>query len=325
MQRILVPLDGSSLATQIMPYVQKLATLYDAEVVLLHVVSEATRQKLLNEHPDLTWTTNEAPLVGDVAEGTHERDERMFPSLRKVALNYLLPIAQQLRDSGLQTSIETEVIFGAPEGCIVETARKDNATMIVMATHGYSGVRRWALGSVTERVLQSTTVPVFVVRATNDQPAADALTFRRLLVPQDGSETAKQALPTAIELAQRTGAALHLLSVVEKRDAMPGIALTYLNPDKLKEAQSRHTQFATEQLQQIAAEVQQHNLTVTHEVVVGAPDTMIIEQAVQQQCDAIVMATHGYGDLNRLLIGSVADKVIRGTATPMLIVRASTT
>ncbi len=323
MQRILVPLDGSSLATQIMPYVQKLALLYDAEVVLLHVVSVSTRQKMLTDYPDLTWTTDEAPLVGDVAEGMHEPDERMFPSLRNVALNYLLPIAQQLRDSGLKASIETEVIFGAPEGCIVEAARKGNVTMIVMATHGYSGVRRWALGSVTERVLQAATVPVFVVRATNDKPATDAVTFRRLLVPQDGSAIAKQALPVAIELAQRTGAALHLLSVVEKRAAMPGIALTYLNPDKLQQAQERHTQFATEQLQQIAVEVQQHNLTVTHEVVVGAPDTMIIEQAVQQQCDAIVMATHGYGDLNRLLIGSVADKVIRGSATPILIVRAS--
>jgi len=136
-----------------------------------------------------------------------------------------------------------------------------------MATHGYGGLRRWALGSVTDRVVHTATVPVCVVRsAAHVAPGEHALT--RILVPLDGSDLARQALPLAIELAKRASAELVVLRAVET-----------------------HTQNAS---------------------------LMIMQSGV----DLIVMATHGYGGLQRWALGSVADKVLQAAPIPILLVRA---
>jgi nucleotide-binding universal stress UspA family protein len=157
MQTILVPLDGSQFAEQVLPHVQVLAPVLGARVCLLQVVSEIAH----------------ITMVGDTILGFHgieEPPERYYERERRVwdiecqrAENYLRPRAAQLHDAGLDATIE--VRLGQPAETIVEAAKQCHANFIAMTTHGASGLRRWALGSIADKVLHATTTPLVLVRA----------------------------------------------------------------------------------------------------------------------------------------------------------------
>jgi nucleotide-binding universal stress UspA family protein len=156
MKTILVPLDGSPLAKQVLPSVRMLAPLLGAEARLLPVVSEADRYHLLADfEPDDPFKT------------AGEKYRSSWDALRQNADSYLAPLAQQLRAAGVEPAYE--VRLGAPAEVIVEEAEREHVALIAMATHGYSGIKRWALGSVADKVLHATGKPLLLVRA---QPGA---------------------------------------------------------------------------------------------------------------------------------------------------------
>jgi nucleotide-binding universal stress UspA family protein len=314
MNTIIVPLDGSPLANQIVPYVRTLARHYDATICLLFAVSEVQRRQFFAEHPDVIWNTDEAPLEGL----EHEPDERMFDALREHAVQHLDPIAEDLRAAGLE--VETEVTFGWPATCIVEFAARRDAALIAMVTHGYSGMRRWALGSVTDKVVHASRVPVFVVRGS-EHPVADApLALRRILVPLDGSDFSRQAFPVATDLATRTGAALHLVQAAAPGHEYPALVRSILPGNKQESPTQQAVEWAEQQISAAADELRQSGYTVSAHASGGYPAEVIIEEANAQQCDLIVMATHGYSGIQRWSLGSVADKVLHATTTPLLLV-----
>jgi nucleotide-binding universal stress UspA family protein len=316
MNTIVVPLDGSSLANQIVPYARTLARYYDATICLLFVVSEAQRRQFFAQHPDFIWNTDEAPLEGL----EDEPDERMFDALREHATQHLELVAEDLRTLGLE--VETEVIFGWPATCIVEFATNRDAALIAMVTHGYSGMRRWALGSVTDKVVHAARVPVFVVRGSEHPVSDEPLALRRILVPLDGSAFSRQALPVATDLATRTGAALHLVQAASGHD-YPPIVRSILPGGKQEPPTQESIEWAEQQINADADEVRQAGHTVSAHASGGYPADVIIEEANQQHCDLIVMATHGYSGVQRWSLGSVADKVLHATTTPLLLVHVS--
>ena len=116
---------------------------------------------------------------------------------------------------GFGIDVETDVRCGPAPDVIIEAAEGLHISMIAMATHGYSGLRRWALGSVTDRVVHATATPVFVVRGAKPAPV-DPVVFKRVMVPLDGSPLAAQALPLAADLAERARAELLLMQAVEE-------------------------------------------------------------------------------------------------------------
>jgi nucleotide-binding universal stress UspA family protein len=199
MNTILVPLDGSPLAEQVLPYARVLATTLETNLHLLHVLADERSQEAAAATIWGAWGVGSA--AGRVPQVPSQQ-----PSRREVE-SYLEVLAQPLRDAGLR--VTTEVAAGWPAETIVRRATEQEARLIAMGTHGYSGLRRWALGSVTDRVAHLATMPVFVVRAP-----ADTFALTRILVPLDGSPEARAALPLACELAQRAGAAIDLLTVV---------------------------------------------------------------------------------------------------------------
>lgn len=136
--------------------------------------------------------------------------EESMDALRQRVQAYLHAQAQALEDAGLD--VTNEVRWGSPAEVIVEVAaRYAPGALIAMATHGYSGLRRWALGSVADKVIHATTVPVLVVRG-QAQPIVRPP--RRILTPLDGSGLARQALPLASEIARAAHAELILLRAV---------------------------------------------------------------------------------------------------------------
>ncbi len=315
MNTILVPLDGSELAAQVLPAVRTLAATLSAKIHLIHIVSDEEKQTFLDQYVPLLWSTPNVPV------DTLTKDEQICAVLQRHADTYLQATAQALHAEGFD--VTTEICFGSPAAHIVEAAGAHHAILIAMATHGYSGLRRWSVGSVTDKVVHATTAPVFVLRGQDAALAPDAFTIRRILVPLDGSNFARQAITVATRLAACAQARLHLLRAVLPADNIyPILARSYLPEGQLQEFLNEMRQEAAADLEDVADELRQSGLLVTTQVAIGHPAEVIVEEARHHQSDAIVMATHGYSGIQRWALGSVADKVLHATTTPLLLVRA---
>jgi len=317
MKTILVPLDGSALAEQVLPYVRTLAPLLGARVRLLNVIVDDPHDGLMAEGIAASYG------VIDPLATQREREHRSLTTLTHHAEGYLDSHAMLLRGFGID--VETDVRCGPAPDVIIEAAEGLQISMIAMATHGYSGLRRWALGSVTDRVVHATATPVFVVRGA--KPAAvNPIVFKRVMVPLDGSPLATQALPLAADLAERARAELLLMQAVEASiEAYPAIA-PLGRPDLMPSEVLRLLRVrAGQQLDVQAALLRDRGLSVTMHVVNGHAAEAIIDEATRQSVDLLVIATHGYSGLKRWALGSVTDKVLHAATTPLLLVRASAT
>jgi nucleotide-binding universal stress UspA family protein len=305
MKTILIPLDGSALSERVLPYARLLAHTIDARLHLLRVVSDSQPDSVPLDNPTIRAEAGLPPYEVD-------RDSTSaWDALRQFAENDLAEQAAQLRANGLHVTYEVRV--GAPAETIVEVAAECHARMIAMATHGYSGLARWALGSVADAVLHTTSVPVLLVRGNAPLPKR-APALKRIIVPLNGSELAKQALPPAIELADFAHA-----EVVVVQAIVPSIEdyLSAASPvaelrDSLR-AQALH-----EYELHVGHE---HPAAVTAAVLVGHAAQAIAEEVDWRHADLIVMATHAYSGLRRLVRGSVADQLLHTTTIPLLLVR----
>ena len=311
MKTIVTPLDGSALAEQALPYVRLLAPLLGAGVVLLRVVTPAEQQSVLARYAAERGGAH-------AAETDWQREQRALDELSRFAEQYLAAQAAALRAQDL--SVSTAVTAGHAPECIVEAANHRRETLIVMATHGYSGLRRWTLGSVADRVVHLSHAPVLLVRAGATAPGPPSL--RRILVPLDGSPLAAQALPLAAELAASAGAELLLLQVLLPfTELVPALAPTgrmlQVPPDVLDAEREQARQYLASE-----AAATRPGLRVTPLVEFGYPAETILHEAERQRADVIVMATHGYSGLRRWVLGSVADKVLHAAHAPLLLVRA---
>lgn len=315
MHTILVPLDGSELAQQVLPYARTLAALFSAPLRLIQVVSREHQEHFLVQSPALLWGASDPRLR------TMDLEKHAFQVLHARAENYLNTIAGPLRQEGFD--VETDVHFGVPAVCITETAAHRAVKMIAMVTHGYSGLQRWTLGSVTDKVVQTTTTPVFIVRAQAQILPAEPQPIKRILVPLDGSDFSKQALPIAIELATQSQASIHLVHALLPDDEYPAFVRVSLSESLFQQSMDAKHRWASQQLSVAAAEIQHNNISVSSQISLGHPAETIIAAASQQQSDVIVMATHGYGGLRRWVLGSVADKVLHATTPPLLLVHVT--
>lgn len=305
MRTILVPLDGSALAEQIIPLVRLYAPLLGAGVHLTRIVPHDAVDTLVSA--DLPV---QAEPGGSLASGW-ARSPLVQTLFRRHAEHYLETCAAQLRVAGLK--VATTIQVGPPAESILELASQPDIAMVAMTTNGYSGLRRWTTGSVARQVVRAAQVPVLIVRCVApDLLAAPDLRLTRALVALDGSALARQALPLAVELAVQARAELVLLQAVA-----PTIEYT----DVLA---IRHEQAATE-LDDLAAAIRrEHGVAVTAVVALNSAAEAIVGEAEQRRAELIVMATQGQGGLRRLVLGSVADRVLHTTPTPLLLVRART-
>jgi len=314
MKTILVPLDGSALAEQALPYVQTLATLLDARVRLLTAIVDDQHEGLMAEGMMVSYRVID-PLMRQ-----REREQQSLTRLIQQAESYLDSQAVPLRGHGID--VESDVRCGPAADMIIEAAEGLDIAMIAMATHGYSGLRRWALGSVTDRVVHATATPVFIVRGATAAPV-DPITFKRVMVPLDGSPLAAQALPLAADLAARARAELLLLQAIAPIEAFPSIA-PIGRPDLMPSEMVRMLRArAAQQLDEQAALLRDRSLPVATHVASGHAAEVIIDEAARQSADLIVMATHGYSGIKRWALGSVTDKVLHAATTPLLLVRAN--
>jgi nucleotide-binding universal stress UspA family protein len=306
MKTILVPLDGTPLAEQALTYAQLLAPVLGAKVLLLRAATEDEQERFLGQQrgQQVGTTLLQPPPVCEVC------------ALKAECLHsdcYLAAQAERLRACGVEAYGDTRI--GLPASVIVQSAEHWPDTLIAMATHAYSGLRRWVLGSITDKVVHDTTMPLLVVRAPQRTPPAEPR-LRHILVPLDSSAFASQALALAIQLAVRAHAKLTLLWVVA-----PSIE-EYIgdSPSQLDLRRVLYDE-AVKTYISVAGGVSPESVPIVSAVTLGPTAETIAEEAERRRADLIVMATHGYTGLQRWQLGSVADAVLHRTTTPLILVR----
>lgn len=298
LKSILVPLDGSQFAEAALP--------------VAHVVARAGGGSIrlaLAHHPLPSWNPAISFPDGGAAieQQTRDREARYLEALvKRIGASSGLPVAQDL-------------LQGSPGEAIVQHAEAIGAGMVVMATHGRGPASRFWLGSTTDYVLRHVSVPVLAVHPAPEGNADDAPpVIRRIMVPIDDSMLSRQVVGPAAELAEALGAELLLLSVVEPLIGMMDPAMPYpamVDPD----AEAARVSQAEEELEEIARGLRVRGLTVrTLTVTALGVGATILEIQDREGVDLIAMSTHGKGGLRRALIGSVTDKVIRGSHRPVL-------
>jgi len=299
--RILVPLDGSSLAEQALSCAVTLARGLQAELVLLRAV----------------WIP---PDVLEMLDGSAAKTNAIVDQLEAEATEYLRALRERVRDASL--TVHHAVQRGPAAEAILDYAGQANIHQIVMATHGYSGIKRWTHGSVAERVLQTVGVPLLLVRVGEQDLTRgwqQPMVCQRILVPLDGSPLAEQILPTVTAVAQALGAELILFQVpiVHVYGWMTGE--WYFPIQGVLDTAEEDTQAY---LNAVAGRLQEQGLDVLTATAIGSVANCIVEYAEANQVDLIAMCTHGRTGLARWALGSVADRVLRAGGIPILLVRA---
>jgi nucleotide-binding universal stress UspA family protein len=314
-QRILIPLDGLTRAERVIPVAARLAHASGGSVILVRVVSKSSG------------------LWPSVAQQTSLAQQVLAADLAQ-AERYLAGVATSPELEGVPT--ESEVRFGPTDSTILTVAAASQADLIVLCSHGYTGITRRIMGSVAEKLARDASMPVLVLREDGPVPGAahpDASRPLRALVPLDGSAHAKAALEPAASLlaalAVPAPGVLHLVRVVQPvtTDIEEGGMLTAsAKARRYLSATAEHIRAGF-----VAPAVAQLNLDVTWSVAV---DTYVAETLIRTaenaeategeevlgDCDVIALATHGRDGLQRWVMGSVTEQVLRDTKLPLLVV-----
>jgi nucleotide-binding universal stress UspA family protein len=293
---ILVPLDGSSLAEQALPYAQALLA-PGAELTLLEVVEES--------EPIHGMSGRLLAPVEDV--------QRM---LERQAHNDLEKAEATLR--GEQTPVRLVVARGNPAVEILRVAAEQGVDLIAMTTHGRGALGRWVFGSAADRVARSSPVPVLLVRPSEREPRP--VVVRRLVVPLDGSPLSEGALPTAQTLAKRLRVPIHLISVIDMMRIIPAEVAPVVAFDAAVygETLCQLDAGAAALLTEISERLAHQGLHISSEVAHGSPFIRIAEAV--HDGDLIVMTSHGRSGVQRWLLGSVAEKLVREAPVPVVLV-----
>ncbi|MBI4841659.1 MAG: universal stress protein [candidate division NC10 bacterium] len=302
--RILVPLDGSPLAEAILPEVVDLARLHGAEVLLLRVA-------LVHALPSVDQTEAQVRAVEE-AEG------------------YLAEIERRLAAQGLP--VRGAVRYGRAVEEILDHAQWQRADLIAMSTHGRSGIQRFMLGSVAEAVVRAAPVPVLLLRGRTlavRQEAAEARpcpaelaapAIHHILCPVDFSECSDRAMEYAGALAQRFGADLTVLHVVYDPLDVTGSHIPHPPLEQLREEMVREAEHTLhDRVDRTLHFLPRAKIAV----VAGSPFRQIIHYAREHHMDLIVMGTQGLRGLDRLIMGSTAERVVRTAPCPVVSIRAA--
>jgi nucleotide-binding universal stress UspA family protein len=286
LKTILVPLDGSALSEKAVPFARGLARPAGAKILLMRAVQRA--------RPDM-------PEASRVDEGAQD-----------LAADELETVARFIREADIRADY---FLWNAEAGqAITEAAREQGADLIVMSTHGRTGIGRALYGSTADFVLRNATVPILLV-----SPGArySFATPYRFVVALDGSPLAEEALTPAIALAEAVGGELILVRAVEPHSYVA----TGLQREDAPERVESELDAARRYLDAKAEGSVPPGIAITGYAAIGQAGDVILEAGRINNVSAIVLATHGRSGLPRLVMGSIAEDLLRRTTIPLLIIR----
>ena len=299
---IVVPLDGSEQAEQVIPYAEALRD-RGGTLLFFQVVYPSGPAR---------------GLFGDV-EITMED---VVAQEREAAKERLTEIAERW-DPVLDKKPEVESFAGDTVEAIAALVRERNATMLAICSSGRGALSRWAFGSVAETLMRSAPAPMLIIHPNPEsEDIVEAVEFRRILVTLDGSETAEAALPVAARLARSTKLPVVLVQVVNPslEFSMVGQGLAPITADLYNEVERDFLAQANEELDKGAALLGEIPAGITKTVLQGA--TVEAIQHYTEPGDLIVMTSHGRTGFRKFLLGSVAQKIINERVAPVVLVPA---
>lgn len=292
--KILVPLDGSAFAETALPWALAVSRKAGSTVELVSVIEEESA------YVDLAWRDAAADW----------------------SASYLEKTAAELRPRA-GGELTTRLLEGRVWEAVVERAAAGEAGLIVMATHGRGAVSRAWLGSVADAVVRHTEQPVLLIRPEEEvprSPAAEDVSVGTVLIPLDGSELSHAAVEPALELGSLFGARYRLLRVVAVPAESPSPYVPLATPASVDLIESVR-RGAVDGVEKAASEMRARGVEVEAEVVVDVRPAHVILERAKERGALIALATHGRGGLSRVVLGSTADKVVRGAHGPVLVVR----
>jgi nucleotide-binding universal stress UspA family protein len=294
---ILFPTDFSDVAEGAFAHAAHLAVQYHATVHVFNVVS-----------PDDAPDTNPMDFLP-----VEPAEQSAGPS--DAAVQHVeVQTATQAR--GTVPVIYSQMDSASPPDAIIDYATERDMDVVVMGTHGRQGMDRLLSGSVSEEVVRGAPCPVFTVLPSGDGEGG-VPTISRVLAPVDLSEQSSMVVNHAAALSEAYGAPLDLLHVVEEAAYPNAYGLDVTSPD-LPNVQDR----AREALETLAGELEMRTDPVNIHILAGNAARDIVECADEHEADLIVMATHGRTGLERFLIGSVAEKVVRRAPCPVFTLKS---
>lgn len=295
--RLLLPLDGSKTAEQVMPWARTFADRFKLPVELLAVVDIGSF---------LTSVERARQFDKLVEQVSHQ------------SKTYLERVSGRFVGSRVKRSVEQ----GSAAELIIEKAEADKSTLIAMTTHGRSGLNRWLLGSVAERVLRSTTNPLLLVKANHEGKADGEASLKSIVVPLDGSELAETVLPTVIRIAKKLAIEVFLIRAYSNPYSpfISGGGPYAVNVDELlKDIRDQARNYLEAKIEALRKRgVEQ----ISYLLQEGVAADEIVSVADHTPESLIVMCSHGRTGVKRWAMGSVAETVVRHSSTPVLIIRS---
>lgn len=335
-QRILIPLDGSRRAEEAIPVAARIARSTGGTIVLAQAVTSLI---------DATWYSSYLEDRREYGPIWYPLDPSEMPGQVinnefKSANEYLMAIALSHELAGIETILE--VLPGDPAQTIFSIAHSQNVDLIVMCSRGETGLKRWLLGSVAQKVARHSPIPVLILREGAEKLSGvqpEGKRAVRILVPLDEAPLAEAALLPAAQLSAALSTPMHATLHLARILPLPPVE-DEERVEIAKTAKAFALKEATSYLQTVERQLQKgdtfngipSNLEVTSSVVVDIDIAgRLIRMAESgedkeggstgEPCDIIAMATHGRGGIGRWLVGSITERVLESTQLPILIVR----
>ncbi len=321
-KRILVPLDESALAEQAIPVAARIARASLCSILLIRVIDTNSEFGGYMNAPT-TMLVQDA-IDRDIVDAT----------------SYLSKIAKSPALAGIKTDVD--IFTGSPAARIIDVTRAQHEDLIIMCSHGETGIKRWVMGNVTHKVVRHSPVPVLVLRSGKDGSidlCRQSTKTLRVLVPLDGSPLSESVLEPMAQVISKLAAPcrchINLLRVVDMPNRYSGLnGHPHIDSETLKEAKIQVKLYMQVVADRLHAELthilpsSDFTITSSYKIETDVPGTIT---SVAEHGDAgeedmgsydlIAMATHGRSAIPRWALGSVTERVLDSTKLPLLIVR----
>jgi nucleotide-binding universal stress UspA family protein len=293
--RILVPLDGSSLAESVLPHVVAVAISSETKVTLLRVldpIGAATR-----------------PLSVDPVEWQIRKAE---------ADDYLRNLANKIQEAGIQATAET--MEGKAAESVIDYAHESNAELIMMSSHGQSGISGWNVSSVVQKIILRVKTSFFITRAYKPvHEDMESLHYKRILVPLDGSQRAEFVLPGITALAKAHNSHVIIGHVVKQPEMPRRTPIAHDDMELINKINERNRAEASKYLNELKTRL---DLDIESRLMVSDSVASTLHTLVDQtDADLVVLSAHGYTGETRWPYGSVVISFIAYGTTPLLVLQ----
>ena len=325
-KKVLVPLDGSDVAEAVLPYVSALTRGLNVPLVLLTVLDPAAVEVPVPARPGPRdkpefWMAGPFMVTKPSAESGGPYRYQLEEMAQEKAEAALKMVSERPTMEGIEVDVVAS--FGSAAEEIVQVADREGCDLIAMSTHGRATLGRAVLGSVTDKVIHSSNVPVLAITPERARVYwTDGVAMSKIMVPLDGSELAETVLPYVEELAQ----ALSLEVILVRAVKLGGFHGGFYGPQPYDPyiahgvLEAELEQSAVEYLEGAAAGLRAKGLNVHWRLLKGPHAQDIVESARETPQDIIALTTHGRSGFTRWWLGSVAETLVRASGDPVLVI-----